>query len=112
MIASEVSPWAKTGGLADVTGALPVALDRLGHRITLVMPRYRAGDPAGATVSTRTIRLGTAVHDVAFHVLSLSARRRLVMVDVPRLFNRDGHYGTGGKDFDDNAERFGVLEFE
>ena len=109
MIASEVAPWAKTGGLADVTGALPAALDRLGHRITLVMPRYRGTDLAGATVSTRTIRLGAAVHEVGFHVLSLSARRRLVMVDVPRLFNREGYYGAGGRDFDDSAERFGVL---
>ena len=109
MIASEVAPWAKTGGLADVTGALPSALDRLGHRITLVMPKYRGTDAADAAVSIRTIRLGTAVHEVAFHVLSLSARRRLVMVDVPRLFNRDGLYGTGGRDFDDNAERFGLL---
>jgi starch synthase len=109
MIASEVAPWAKTGGLADVTGALPVALDRLGHRVTLVMPRYRGSDPVGETVSTRAIRLGTAVHEVAFHVLSLSARRRLVMVDVPRLFHREGYYGEGGRDFDDNAERFGLL---
>ena len=109
MIASEVAPWAKTGVLADVTGSLPVALDRLGHRVTLVMPRYRASETAGATVSSRTIRLGTAVHDVTFHIRSLSPRRRLVMVDVPRLFNREGYYGTGGRDFDDNAERFGVL---
>jgi starch synthase len=109
MIASEVAPWAKTGGLADVTGALPQALDRLGHRVTLVMPRYRGKDLPGAFATTRTIRLGTAIHDATFHVLSLSPRRRLVMVDIPRLFNREGYYGTGGRDFDDNAERFGML---
>jgi starch synthase len=109
MVASEVAPWAKTGGLADVTGALPVALDRLGHRVTVVMPKYRSVQLAEASTSTRTLRLGTAVHDVTFHVRSLSARRRLVMIDVPRLFNRDGYYGTGGRDFDDNAERFGIF---
>jgi starch synthase len=109
MIASEVAPWAKTGGLADVTGALPGALDALGHRVTTVMPRYRNKDVDGAIASTRTIRLGTAVHEVTYHVMTLSPRRRLVMVDVPRLFNRDGFYGHGGRDFDDNAERFGVL---
>jgi starch synthase len=109
MVASEVAPWAKTGGLADVTGALPVALDRLGHRVTLVMPRYRGVQLADVTTSTRTIRLGTAVHDVTFHTRLLSARRRLVMVDIPQLFNREGYYGIGGRDFDDNAERFGVF---
>jgi starch synthase len=109
MIASEVAPWAKTGGLADVTGALPAALDRLGHRITLVMPRYRSIPISDASTSTRSLRVGTAVHDVTFHVVSLSARRRLVMVDAPRLFGRDGYYGLDGRDFDDNAERFGVF---
>ena len=109
MIASEVAPWAKTGGLADVAAALPAALDRLGHRITLVMPRYRGMDAGAAPGLTRTIRLGTAIHDVTFHVLALSERRRLVLVDAPRLFNRDGYYGVAGRDFDDNAERFGML---
>jgi starch synthase len=109
MIASEVAPWAKTGGLADVTGALPVALDRLGHRVTLVMPNYRGMQLPGSVPSTRTLRLGKAVHDVTFHVGSLSTRRRLVLVEAPRLFGRDGYYGVGPRDFDDNAERFGIL---
>jgi starch synthase len=109
MIASEVSPWAKTGGLADVTGALPEALDRLGHRVTLVMPRYRGVDVSDASTSARPLRLGTAVHDVTFHVVPLSSRRRLVLVDIPRLYNRDGYYATAGREFDDNAERFGML---
>lgn len=37
---SEVFPFAKTGGLADVTGALPLALEKLGHKVIIVMPRY------------------------------------------------------------------------
>src|SRR5688500_10282840 len=47
MIASEAHPFAKTGGLAEVTGALPLALARLGHTVTLVVPRYR-GVPIAA----------------------------------------------------------------
>ena len=40
IVASEVVPFAKTGGLADVAGALPVALARLGHQVSVIMPRY------------------------------------------------------------------------
>ena len=41
MVGSEALPFSKTGGLADVLGALPLALGRLGHRVTLVTPKYR-----------------------------------------------------------------------
>jgi starch synthase len=109
MVASEVSPWAKTGGLADVAGALPAALDAFGHDVTVVMPRYR-GMPAGdEPAETRTIRLGSILQDVSFQTLELSKHRRVVMVDAPTLFERDGIYGTGGRDYPDNYRRFGVL---
>ena len=48
MVASEAHPYAKTGGLAEVAAALPDALGRLGHRVTLVLPRYRGIDTAGS----------------------------------------------------------------
>lgn len=108
MIASEVAPWAKTGGLADVTGALPEALERLGHDVTTILPRYR-GTRAPETTMRRDVTIGATTCDVGFHVAQVSARRRVVMVDVPRLFDRDGYYGQAGKDFADNAERFAVL---
>ena len=50
MVASEAAPFAKTGGLADVLGALPAALVRLGHSVDVVIPRYRGID-AGAPVA-------------------------------------------------------------
>src|SRR5512132_1295449 len=40
-VAPEAAPFAKTGGLADVAGALPLALSRLGHSVTVVLPQYR-----------------------------------------------------------------------
>ena len=52
MIASECVPFAKTGGLADVVGALPRALTNLGHRVDVVIPRYR-GIAAGARCRPR-----------------------------------------------------------
>lgn len=109
MIASEVSPWAKTGGLADVTGALPEALDRLGHTTTTVLPRYQGLDPAADRHVDLRVLLGSTTRDVRLHVRRLSERRRVVFVDVPALFDRPGLYGAGGQDFPDNADRFATF---
>ncbi|MDP2893646.1 MAG: glycogen/starch synthase, partial [Sulfurimonas sp.] len=48
-VASEVAPFAKTGGLADVAGALPKALSEMGHNVVVVMPRYYAIDKSKLT---------------------------------------------------------------
>ena len=110
MVASEVSPFAKTGGLADVLSGLPHALDRLGHNVTIVMPKYRGVAAAEAQVSSRPVRFGARTRDVGFHTLTLSPRRRVVLVDMPALFDREGGlYGVGGRDYPDSAERFGWL---
>ena len=109
MVASEVAPWAKTGGLADVTGALPRALEELGHAVTVIMPRYRGIRTGTAPLLRSIVRVGSASHDVDFHLLDESGRRRIVAIDIPALYDRDGLYGAAGRDFADNAERFCVL---
>ncbi|HEX5214290.1 MAG TPA: glycogen synthase GlgA [Vicinamibacterales bacterium] len=111
MIASEMAPFAKTGGLADVVGALPVSLERLGHDVTVVMPRYRAVTipSAGVAVMSRRLTVGARTDEVQFHVLTESPARRVVFVDIPRLFDRVGLYEYGGRDYPDNAERFATL---
>ena len=48
MVASEATPFAKTGGLADVLGSLPAALVRLGDEVGVVMPKYRTAETHGA----------------------------------------------------------------
>ncbi len=108
-IASEAAPWAKTGGLADVVGALPLALDALGHRVTTVLPLYRGMALSGAEIRPLEITLGTRRWRGSLHVLAQGARRRVVGVDVPDWYDRDGLYARGGRDHPDNAERFAGL---
>ncbi len=108
-IASEAAPWAKTGGLADVVGALPVALETLGHRVTTVLPLYRGMALPGAEIRPLEITLGTRRWRGSLHVLAQGATRRVVAVDVPEWYDRDGLYAQGGRDHPDNAERFAGL---
>ena len=109
MIASEAAPWAKTGGLGDVLGALPVALDAAGHDVTIVLPKYRGIDTGGAEVREFRLRAAPASRPIAWHILPLSEGRRVVFVETPELFDRAGIYGEGGVDYSDNYRRFDVL---
>ena len=107
MVASEAVPFAKTGGLADVVGALPRALVRLGHDVDLVMPRYRGMLPA--TQGTRLpVPLGSRSADAAVFSTTLSGFRT-VFIDHPVYFDREYLYGAGGQDYPDNPERFAFL---
>ena len=107
MVASEVAPFAKTGGLADVLGALPRALARLGHDVEVVMPRYR-GVTAGDRVGRITVRMGERQLDAGVYAVAADGVRT-VFVDQPGYFDREGVYGEGGRDYEDNAERFAFL---
>ncbi len=66
MITPEARPFAKTGGLADVAGALPQALARLGHHVTIVLPRYRGIDTTGFTSTPAVVPFGTERYPLAF----------------------------------------------
>jgi starch synthase len=109
MVASEVAPWAKTGGLGDVVAGLPDALDRLGHRVTAVVPLYRDVLLPRSTSRSRMIQLGHVTHQVTFHVAEIASRRRVVFVESPPFFNRPGMYGERGLDYPDNDRRYGLL---
>ena len=107
MIASEAVPFAKTGGLADVIGALPRALARLGHAVDVVMPRYR-GLTAGERRMTLPVALGRQVEEAGVYETS-AAGVRTVFIDHPAYFDRDYLYGAAGHDYPDNPERFAFL---
>jgi starch synthase len=109
MIASEAHPYAHTGGLAEVVTALSEALGRSGHRVTLIIPRYRDVDVSGSVSEAAGIQLGGRAVYVTFHTGFAQAGVTPVFVDVPELFDRDGLYVSNGADFADNAWRFGVY---
>ena len=110
MIASEAHPYAKTGGLAEVAAALPDALGRLGHRVTLVLPRYRGIDIAGTRSQPAAFEFGSRIQPVVFRTAETHAGVTPVFVDVPELYDRDGGlYNVNGVDYPDNGRRFAVF---
>jgi len=110
MVSSEAAPFAKTGGLADVLGALPKALLTHGHRVAVCLPRYRGVSLNGPTrvhqnllahLGSRGFSLDVWAHElegVTFYFL-----------DCPPLFDRPGIYSANGSDFPDNHLRFAAL---
>ncbi len=106
-VASEMVPFSKTGGLADVVGALPVAQARLGHTVRVVIPYHR--------VDLDGDLLGTDVGPV--EAMGVRARLRhvdhrgveVVLVDAPALFVRPSPYTLPDGDYPDNAVRFAFL---
>lgn len=113
-VTTELTPFVKVGGLADVSAALPKTLKALGHKITIVMPRFAAFEDAGLLLARRltplSIDLGDRKFDVTVFDGRLPSQVDLVLVDVPALFSeRAGVYGERGEDYADNAVRFAVL---
>jgi starch synthase len=110
MVAAEASPWAKSGGLADVLGALPAALTAAGHTVAVVIPRYmNAKDALAKRVAEHLpVPLGAQVYYVDIWQLQ-SPGATLFFVDHPDLFDRAGLYGDQQGDFPDNHIRFAVL---
>jgi starch synthase len=109
MVASEARPFAKTGGLADVCGALPRALARLGHRVTIVLPKYRDTQGGDANGSAAGVPFGLHEYPVHFVEQPLEDGVTAVLIDAPALYDRDGLYGDANGEYGDNAFRFAVL---
>jgi starch synthase len=108
MVASEAQPFSKTGGLADVAGALPKALGRLGHDVTVVTPRYRGvGD--GPVVATVAVEIAARRFTTRLMESPLAPGARALLVDCPELYDRDGIYYDQAGDFADNPVRYAAL---
>jgi starch synthase len=114
--ASECTPFAKTGGLADVVGALPPELVKLGHQVTVYLPLYKSVRPflpEELTFAVRSITVPFPYYNRFAGVVDGGLRDgvQFYFIDCPELFDRDGFYGpkTGAGDYGDNAERFGLF---
>ncbi|MBI4313514.1 MAG: glycogen synthase GlgA [Candidatus Omnitrophica bacterium] len=90
VVASEAAPFSKTGGLGDVAGALPLALERLGHEVRLIIPKYRG-------ISKRSATLGKAI--------------AVDFIEHDGYFGREHLYGSPNGDYADNLDRFSFFSW-
>ena len=109
--ASEAVPYCKTGGLADVCGALPPEISRLGHDVLLCLPYYKA--VREKMLGTREAFRVTA--EVGGKKVTAAVREadaggvRTFLIDAGELFDREGLYGPPGSAFEDNDFRYAVF---
>src|SRR5438128_8367950 len=109
--ASEGVPFSKTGGLADVVGALPRALASMGHQVSVYLPRYRQTKLTDAQTVVPSI---TIPFDDRYRFCSVvtggnHSGVRFYFVDYPPFFDREALYGTSAGDYPDNVERFALF---
>ena len=113
VVSSEASPFAKTGGLADVAGSLPEALRKLGCETALCMPLYRSVSPDrfALKLEAKDVQVPMGMGDVDANILSCSwgGQGTAYFIQNARYFNRDGLYGGAQGDYPDNAERFAFF---
>ncbi|HEX9849207.1 glycogen synthase GlgA [Candidatus Deferrimicrobium sp.] len=107
---SEIVPFAKTGGLADVCGALPKALRRIGVEADCVLPLYRCVDrtrfPFSGPGVAVPVPLGNREEQGSVEETDAGGGVRAFLVRNDRYFDREFLYGTRDGDYVDNSERF------
>jgi starch synthase len=109
-VASEVFPLVKTGGLADVVGALPAALGKHGVKVITLMPGYPA--VLKALENYEIVYTSAGLFGGAARLLWGKAKGlELFVLDAPHLYDRPGnpYLGPDGKDWPDNSKRFAAL---
>lgn len=112
-LSSEVTPFAKTGGLADVAGSLPVALKRIGIEVRLVMPFYRVIKEGGfknqILINDLEIPFGDRILKADIFETFLAEDIPVYLVEREDMFDRPNLYGNSKVDYYDNLERFSFF---
>ena len=96
-ISSEAVPFAKTGGLADVCGTLPLALERFGIKVNIIMPRYKCVSYERHGLKRLNSHVATA---------RIGDDISVYFIENEDYYDRDGIYGSQQGDYDDNLNRF------
>lgn len=112
--ATEAVPFAKVGGLADVVGSLPRALEDVGANVTVVMPKYGTINEKKykmkKTKKTMSIPMGSEMVEVGIHSAMMPrSKTQVYFLECDRYFDREGLYGENGEDYPDNDERFALF---
>lgn len=110
-VSSEVQPFAKTGGLADVSGALPTALKKLGHDIRVFMPKYSCTLKAEKNIQPVKVEVGIPDSNQKGTLFQseLAGHVPVYLIEHDDYFNRDYFYGEPGTEYPDNLERFAFF---
>ncbi len=108
---TEATPLAKTGGLADVCGSLPLELAKLGHEPILIMPAFHQVRQSGCQIEPTGVGFDISIGNkqVAGTFLKTSlgdGRVPVYLVEQDQYYNRPELYRADGRDYTDNCERF------
>ena len=110
---SEVAPYSKSGGLADVSAALPHELAKLGHQVLVFTPYYRCVrklEPKARQIAQGFVPVGSESIGWTLHAASTNSnakdKAQIYFIGCDPYFDRDGLYGTSKGDYDDSAQRY------
>ena len=111
LASSEIVPFAKTGGLADVVGALPGELERLGHEVVVFMPLYQIVANSGQTIEPTDVVLEIPIGKELqagrlFKSQLPESNVTVFLVEHSEYYDRPAIYGENGQSYWDNCERF------
>ncbi|ULQ60035.1 glycogen synthase [Brucepastera parasyntrophica] len=113
MTSSEVTPYAKTGGLADVVPALAKGLEKLGHDVRIIMPRYYKIDRTKLEKMPEPVSVYLGYSETKIDIFADTlpdSAVKVYFIDHEESFGRDGIYGVPGEtDFNDNPQRFSLM---